>query len=203
MTLSQGAFPEQASPPAEIIDFFAQQNKAVLTFLGFSGSGYEEPDRMLDAASDVLDDVDPADTIINIGATPDGIGAVYEIAKDRGFKTTGIVSTQAIEHQLTASSKVDRVFLVQDQFWGGYLDDGESLSPTSKVIVEVSHLVVAIGGGMVSRDEFLATKKADKKTWFIPAEMNHKRAIEKAQRKGLPIPADFRGALEHVLTDSI
>lgn len=202
MTMSKSAAPRKASPPAEIIAFFGQRKMSVLTFLGFSGSGYEKPDEVLDAASGVLDDVDPACTMINIGATADGIGTVYKIAKDRGFKTTGIISTQAIVCRLAASPKADQVFFVQDRSWGGCLDDEQGLSPTSTVIVEVSDVVVAIGGGMISKDEFFAAKRLGKKTIFIPAEMNHKLAIEKAQKKELPTPTDFRGALELALSES-
>ena len=50
---------------------------------------------MLRKAGRILDEFDPSKTIVNIGATPEGIGAVYELAKRRGFVTTGIISTQA------------------------------------------------------------------------------------------------------------
>ena len=36
---------------------------------------------MLAGAERVLSEFDPGRTIVNIGATPDGIGAVYELAK--------------------------------------------------------------------------------------------------------------------------
>jgi len=38
---------------------------------------------MLASAERVMSEFDPAGTIVNIGATPEGIGAVYELAKPR------------------------------------------------------------------------------------------------------------------------
>jgi transaldolase len=65
---------------------------------------------MLEKAGHILDEFDPSKTIVNIGATPEGIGAVYELAKRRGFTTTGIVSTQAKKYDAELSPCVDYVF---------------------------------------------------------------------------------------------
>ena len=35
---------------------------------------------------------------------------------------------------------------------------------------------------------------------FVSADMNHERAIEKAKKKGLPTPTDFRGEAHAALT---
>ena len=56
--------------------FFESANKHVLTFIGYSGAEYEDHEAMLAIARRVLDEFDPAETIVNIGATPAGIGAV-------------------------------------------------------------------------------------------------------------------------------
>jgi hypothetical protein len=84
---------------ADIKSFFESQNKDVLTFVGYSGGEYEDKIAMLDKASRILDEFDPSKTIVNIGATPEGIGAVYELAKRRGLMTTGIISTQAKKYK--------------------------------------------------------------------------------------------------------
>ena len=78
----------------DIRAFFNSQNKEVITFLGYSGAEYEDKMAMLEKAGLILDEFVASETIVNIGATPEGIGAVYELAKRKGFKTTGIVSTQ-------------------------------------------------------------------------------------------------------------
>jgi hypothetical protein len=190
---------QRASAPSAIADFFKGRRKTVLTFAGFSGAGYEEPERMLALAADALDDADPATTIVNAGATTDGIGAVYELAKARGFETAGVVSTQAIEHDEPISTFVDHVFFVLDKSWGGFLEDGETLSPTSACMVAVSDVMVAIGGGAVARDELLEARRRSKKIVVHAADMNHETARKKAEKRGRPEPTDFRGAATEAL----
>ena len=64
----------------------------------------------------------------------------------------------------------------------------------------VSDRLVAIGGGEISRDEFIAAMSLGKNTRFISADMNHALAREAASKKGLPAPTDFRGALAAALS---
>jgi hypothetical protein len=180
--------------PADIRAFFGSQGKTVVTFLGYSGADYEDRTAMLAQARRVLEPLDPSKVIVNIGATIDGIGAVYEIAKARGFTTTGIVSTQARDTKATLSPCVDHVFFVRDETWGGLLPGQKSLSPTSSAMVDVTTGMVAIGGGDVARDELMAARAAGKSVQFIPSDMNHKIALERAKRRGEPVPTDFRGA---------
>jgi hypothetical protein len=179
---------------AQIRTFFQDTGKAVLTFVGYSGAGYKDQAAMLAGAERVLSEFDPGRTIVNIGATPDGIGAVYELAKRKGFVTTGIVSAQARKSNLALSPHVDYVFYVEDATWGGYLEGTERLSPTSEAMVENSSIVVGIGGGEVARDELLEARRSGREVRFLPADMNHEKAREAARRKGIPLPTDFRGA---------
>jgi hypothetical protein len=179
---------------AEIKAFFQGTGKAVVTFVGYSGSGYEDQAAMIRAAERILDDFDPRTTIVNSGATAEGIGAIYELAKRKGFVTTGIVSSQARRDDVALSQYVDYVFYVKDATWGGYLKGTKRLSPTSEAMVENSSIVFGIGGGEVTRDELLEAKRSGKKVQFFAADMNHQKAREKARRKGLPLPTDFRGA---------
>ncbi len=174
--------------------FFQAEHKKVVTFLGYSGAGYEDRAAMLQRAAGVLDRYQPASTIVNIGATPEGIGAVYEIAKQKGFRTAGVVSSQARDSNTALAPCVDVVFYVQDATWGGFLPGTLRLSPTSAAMIENSDVVVAIGGGAVARDELMVARKAGKKTRFFPADMDHHLAIEKAGRNGQRAPTDFRGA---------
>jgi len=178
----------------EIAAFFKGKQKAVLTFVGYSGAGYEDEVSMLKQAERVLGEYDPAKTIVNIGATPEGIGAVYELARRKGFFTTGIVSSQAKQYKVKLSPYVDQAFYVEDSTWGGLVPGTEELSPTSKAMVENSDVVIGIGGGEVARDELLAARRLGKKVYFIPADMNHQKARESARKKKLPEPTDFRGA---------
>ena len=64
---------------------------------------------------------------MNIGATTEGIGAVYETAKRKKFATAGIVSTQAKENQVKLSPCVDIVFYVKDSTSGGLCRHRETI----------------------------------------------------------------------------
>jgi transaldolase len=96
----------------DIKSFFDSQNKDVTTFAGYSGAEYEDKTAMLEKAGRVLSEFDASKTIVNIGATPEGIGAVYELAKRSGFLTTGILSTRAKKYNAALSPCVDYVFYV-------------------------------------------------------------------------------------------
>ena len=180
--------------PEEVRAFFKAKGMKVVTFLGYSGAGYENEAAMIEQASRILGEFDPKTTIVNIGATAEGIGVVYQIAKQKGFVTSGIVSTQARENKVPLSPCVDILFFVEDAAWGGFLPGTDKLSPTSKAMVENSEVLVAIGGGEVARDELTVAKRSGKRTEFIPADMNHQIARDKARKQGHPPPTDFRGA---------
>ena len=187
--------------PAEVHEFFAAKKLTVLTFAGYSGAEYEDRTAMLKRAGEILAKFDPKKTIVNIGATPDGVGAVYTLAKEKRFVTTGIVSTQAKDAKVKLSPCVDYVFYVKDATWGGFLEGTEKLSPTSTAMVENSEVMVGIGGGEVSRDELIAAKRQGKDVRFYPADMNHKLALDKAAKRGQPAPTDFRGAAAIALAE--
>ena len=188
---------------AEVRDFFKQQGKTVVTLLGYSGAGYEDEGALTREVQSIFARYDPKTTIVNIGATTEGIGRVYELAKQRGFSTTGIVSTQARDYKATLSPCANIVFFVEDATWGGFIEGTQRLSPTSTAMVDVSDRLVAIGGGEVTRDELTAAKRAGKTVTFIPADMNHRIAIEKAHKKGQAPPTDFRGAAHAVFAADV
>src|SRR3954447_13797877 len=56
-----------ASTVADIQAFFKKQQKAVVTFMGYSGAEYEDKAGMLKRAGSILDALDPKKTIVNIG----------------------------------------------------------------------------------------------------------------------------------------
>ncbi len=165
----------------------------VLTFVGYSGAGYQDPAAMRAAAEQVLARHDPARTVVNIGATESGIGAVYALAKQRGFRTMGVVSTLARDAGEPLSPCVDQVFFVRDAQWGGRLPASTRLSPTSAAIVAHSQEIVAIGGGDIARDELRGARAAGVPVSFFVADMNHALARDKARAKGQPAPTDFGG----------
>lgn len=171
--------------------FLVHDGRRVLTFVGYSGAGYEDEASMLKTAENVLAQSDPVEFIINAGVTPDGIGAVYKLASERGFTTMGIASTKASDYP--ASPWVQHIFYVEDKSWGGLNEETGLLSPTSERMVEHSDIMVAIGGGAIARDELEAARVAGKKVHFFPADLDHAVAIKKAREKGAAPPTDFSG----------
>ena len=105
----------------------------------------------------------------------------------------------ARDERVTLSKCVDYVFYVKDSTWGGQAPGTNHLSSTSAAIVKISASFIAIGGGDVARDEMLAAGKAGEPVTCIPADMNHKIAREKAQKKGQAEPTDFRGSVHCAL----
>lgn len=186
-----------AMAPNEVLAFFRRQRKTVVTFLGYSVE-YERQKAMLNIAEDVLAGYSPVTALINIGATQGGAGAIYPIAKARGFTTTGIVSRLAIQYLEDISTAVDHVCFVMDSQWGGKLPDSNDLSPTSQAMVACSDIFVGIGGGEISRDEMLAGREQGKPVYFYPAEINHEYWIHRAQKMNLPSPGSFWGAAHEV-----
>lgn len=185
--------------PVAVKAYVLSTGKSVLTFGGYSASGYEDPQAMLVRAERELALRRPADTLVNIGATAVGIGAVYDVAKRLGFTTMGIVSSRAREEKVELSRCVDLVFYVPDRSWGGRLPQSDRLSPTSEAIVEVSEAYIAMGGGEVARDEFLAARQAGRPAVFVPADTNRRIARERARKANRPEPTDFRGAAHAAL----
>jgi hypothetical protein len=182
--------------PDEAVAYVKGRGKTVLTFFGYSGRGYEHEQEMLAAARGVLARHDSKTTLVNIGGTADGIGAVYALAKKLGFETTGIVSERALRYPENLSSAVDHLCIIQDDQYGGTLPGTTVLTPTSRAMVACSDLLVGIGGGEISRAELLAGRAQGKPVEYFPAEMNHESAIELAKKRGQPTPASFASVVD-------
>ena len=138
--------------PEQAHAFFVFQRKTVLTLFGFS-TDYENEAAVLQKVRKILSGYSPETTLVNIGATAGGIGGAYPLAKSMGFTTTGIVSTLALDDVEQISEAVDHICFMADKQWGGRLPDSKYLSPTSKAMVACSDILIAIGGGEVTRDE--------------------------------------------------
>jgi hypothetical protein len=183
--------------PSEALAFFKSQRKTVLTFFGYSVD-YENERDMLKIAEDVLAKQSPETSLINIGATYGGAGAIYLTAKAMGFTTTGIVSSLAIQYLDDISNDVDHVCFIKDSQWGGKLPNSNNLSPTSHAMVACSDILVGIGGGEISRDEMIAGREQGKPVYFYPSEISHEYWIQRAQKMNLPAPDSFFGAAHEV-----
>ena len=184
--------------PEEAVSYFKGRGKMILTFYGYSGMGYEDEHGMLQTARQVLSQYHPEKTIVMIGATSVGVGAVYRVAKANGFETAGIVTTEALQYPAEVSNAVDHICFIEDTQYGGKLPNSDELSPTSKAMVACSDILVAIGGGDISRDELLEGKKQGKPIQFFPADVNHEGMVRRAKRLGQPEPETFMGSAHEV-----
>ncbi len=184
--------------PEEVIAYFKSQRKTVLTFFGYSGFQYDEEPEVLEIARRVLSDYSPETTLVNIGVTAEGAGIIYPVAKEMGFRTTGIVSTRVMNHPHRISTDVDVICVVVDTVWGGYLPNSNTLSPTSQAMVACSDVLIAIGGGKISRDELIVAKEMGKTFQYFPAPMDRAWAIERARQKGVPPPKSFDGEVHEL-----
>lgn len=176
--------------------------RIVVTFVGFSGAGYEDQPAVDHAIENILASLDPVSVLVCAGATPEGIGTVYRIAKarKRPFETLGIVSSIAERERSEFSRDADTVFVIADETWGGLGADGH-LSPTSVAMVGAADQFISIGGGEIARDEISEAIALGKPVTFVPAEMNHSAALKKARDKKEPAPNDFRGSVYILFED--
>lgn len=183
--------------PEQAVAFFKKQNKTVLTFYGYAVD-YQNAAEPRKTVREILLQHAPSTTLVNYGATRAGMGAVYEVAKTMGFTTTGIVSTLALEFPDDISPYVDHICFVGDSTWGGKLADSNELAPTSKAMIAASDLLIAVGGGEISRDELMAAQAQGKAIQYYPAEVNHDWILKNARSKGQPPPDSFWGAVHEV-----
>jgi hypothetical protein len=186
--------------PDEAIAFIKSRGKTVLTFYGYSGMQYQDEKGMLQIARNVLSRYSPKTTLVNSGVTSIGIGAIYPLAKSMGFETSGVVTTRALK-RTDISEAVDHICFIKDSQYGGKLPHSDELSPTSKVMVACSDILVGIGGGGISQDEMLAGKAQGKPVYFYPADHNHALAIRQAKKGGLPPPDSFKGTAHELFFD--
>ena len=186
-----------AMTSSETTQYMKGLGKTVLTFFGYS-SFYEDEKAMFEITREVLSKYSPEKTLVNIGATQGGLGAIYPLAKSMGFITTGVVSTLALESPSSISKDVDHICFIADTQWGGNLPNSNILSPTSQAMVICSDILIAIGGGKVARDELVAGRDQGKPIQYYPAEMNHEWWIQHTQKLGLPPPTSFFGTVHEV-----
>jgi len=160
--------------PAESIcrdhprDTFNLAKKQVLTLIGYSGMGYADPEGLKERFKTDLGEFPADEWIVNIGATPYGIGELYEVASSLGYETVGIVSKRS-RKKSNYHPDCQMVFVVEDETWGGELEDG-SLSPTSRTILDCSDQILGYGGGRVGRAELCAAIREDLPVLFFPVK---------------------------------
>jgi hypothetical protein len=65
-------------------------------------------------------------------------------------------------------------------------------------MVACSDVLVAIGGGEVTRDELMAGRALGKPVYFYPAEVSHRHLTQRARKLNEPPPESFWGAAHDV-----
>ena len=189
-----------ADAQAAIAAVRALGRERVVTFVGFSALGYEDETAVRDIIVRDLANFDPDDTLVCAGATSEGIGMVYAVAVQRGFRTAGIVSALARAEGVPLSAECEAVCFVDDTTWGGTQPSGR-LSATSQATVDACSVMIGIGGGAIARDELQHARSKGKTVRFHNADMNHALAAQKAAKSGKPAPQDFAGEAQSLFAN--
>ncbi len=169
------ALPRDFHEPYDVERYVSSVGKRVLTICGNSGTSYEKYFLMLEKVKSILRRYSRYEYIINIGATSQGIGGVYKIAKEMGFETMGIVSSELFRYPpAMISYYCDSVFFIPEMIdsWGGYVEGTNNLTPTSETIINVSSELICIGGGVVASAELEQAILRKIKTSYIRATMS-------------------------------
>jgi hypothetical protein len=185
---------------SDIKRFFAAQSKYVISFAGFGELGYQDAGVVAHVAEEVLGHADLGRVLVNGGTLlrtdgQNGIGQIYRIAKEFGIETSGIHPSVALGFMKThyPSPFCDHVYYIEDDTWGGFLAGTSEMSPTLRILLEVTDELVVIGGGKHAADELEAFVEHNKAVRYYPAEMNHEATREWCARSGTRI-RDFRGS---------
>lgn len=135
-------------------------NKRVIVFGGFSGLGYEDIKKLKTTVKErVQKDIDQyglENVAVVAGATSDGIGACYEVAKSLGVATYGIVSEAGKKYgsdkfcdKTVFTSDPNNTWQVLDSNGSSYMVD----------ISKINGSLVYYGGGDVAVSEITEAKK--------------------------------------------
>lgn len=177
----------------EVVQRIKGLNKKVYTLFGYSLLDYQDKRGALSKIRRELEKLDRSEWVINIGATEDGIGAAYQMAKSMGFQTIGLVSTQALTYSGRFSPYVDDIFIVNDRNWGGFIPGTQTLAPATEAYLQVSDVISAHGGGENTAVTITEAKRRGINVRYTPAEMNHDVANKQAAQAARPVPADYKG----------
>lgn len=158
----------QCADADEAVRQIRRRGLAVVTFAGYSGSGYARPAEAERRMREQLARFSPSEVVICAGATPDGIGRIYPLAARAGFDTIGIVSSLAQQQHVPFSEAVAVVYVVQDDAWGGA--QGDRLSPTSEAMVAACDEMIAIGGGAIAQAELAEAQRRGKRVTRIATD---------------------------------
>lgn len=138
------------------------KNKHILVFSGFSQLGYRDIPSLEKALNEIISNAIQDHGINHLcvaaGATSEGIGRVYEIAKSWNIATLGIVSEQAKSNASSTAKNCDEVIYVPDPTgsWKTLDNEGKSYMvyvATKKESISRTGEFLAFGGGKITLSE--------------------------------------------------
>ncbi|ATW33821.1 hypothetical protein [Candidatus Williamhamiltonella defendens] len=155
----------QTDPLKNKLDETTRQ-KHVMVFSGFSELDYKDVDALETKITSILEDAIKTHSldklIVVAGATGDGIGRVYQIAKTLNIRTIGIVSEEAKKYY-SNFPYCDEVFFVNDpnETWKVLDEGGKSYMvyvATKKEDIHRTGEFLVFGGGQVTVSELEEAK---------------------------------------------
>lgn len=170
------------------------KDKFVVVFGGFSGLGYEEKDRLKEQMKEDLqkyiNEHGKDNLAVVCGATPEGVGIIYEVAKSLDLKTYGIVSTAALEYSDNPQSAFCDTVLFSKQLDGVWTVKNKQ---DQSLMVDIATqgqggLLHYYNGGEVALDEIKEAKQrgvpVEINFDFKPNAANVAKRVEKAAKNG-------------------
>ncbi|WGL99244.1 hypothetical protein QE177_05025 [Arsenophonus sp. aPb] len=174
------------------------ENKFVLVFSGFSAMGYEDIEKLQEyITKEIKQHIDEQgihNLLIVAGATPDGIGCVYDIAKNLGVCSLGIVSQQAPTNSLAKNCQSVIQIKDLDNSWKVLDDSGNSYMVYA---ASKNGCFLAFGGGSVTLSELEEAEKKGIETKVFPNflpdpnKLNGKLAQGKTKAEICPIQTKY------------
>jgi hypothetical protein len=187
----------------EVISVFRGRPERVVTFLGFGELGYQDESAFVAVVERELTRFGPRDVVVNTATLittgfARGVADVYEIARQRGFRTIGVYPSVSLEspdsHRISAF--VQDVYFVQDGTWGGYLESSEIPSPTLSALTSVTTEAIAIGGGKHTAQELREFVARGTPARYYALDMNRAISREWYRLQGEE-SSDYRGQAYH------
>ena len=129
--------------------------KFVLVFIGFSGQGYQDQTRLDKQLTRIMQQAieahGEANVVVVAGATKDGIGRCYEIAKDPfNLQTIGIVSELGMAY---TSQQCDKAVYVSDPDKRWQVRTPDNTASYMVSVAEKHGEMHALGGGAIAIEE--------------------------------------------------
>jgi len=156
--------------------------KKVITFLGYSSAGYEEPETVDRYITETLSHECPTphDCEVLLGST-DGILRAAKIAHSKGIDVT-IITSEDGKNQLgnlprSDQSVVTRLYSIDSHDVGWKIDEegNKEISAIAHALIKSSDKIYMIGGGKIGIAEMEYAASKEKDLTYFPAKYNARK----------------------------